>query len=109
MSIEALLDLLLVRIPLRFFKKNVVSSIGASKRGVGRRALIYFKTDPLFSCRLRNAYVHTNNAEIIAIVGILNRLGFVVDLVDRDATLADIKPLMEYDYEVYVANANVVG
>ena len=108
MSIEALLDLLLVRIPLRFFKKNVVSSIGASKRGGGRRArraLIYFKTDPLFSRRLRNAYVHTNNAEIIAIVGILNRLGFVVDLVDRDATLADIKPLMEYDYEVYVANA----
>lgn len=103
-SFKALLDLLFVRIPLRFFKKNVVAGMGAGRPECSRRALVYFKTDPVFSRRLRDAYVHTNNAEIIAMVGIFNRLGFVVDLVDRDADWSEIAPLMAHDYDVYLAN-----
>lgn len=105
MSLQALLDLLLVRIPLRFFKKNVVVGMGVGHPERSRRALVYFKTDPVFSRRLRDAYVHTNNAEIIAMVGIFNRLGFIVDLVDRDADWSEIAPLMAHDYDVYLANA----
>lgn len=105
MSLQALLDLLFVRIPLRFFKKKVVADIGAGRPGCSRRALVYFKTDPVFSRRLRDAYVHTNNAEIIAMVGIFNRLGFVVDLVDRDADWTEIASLMRHSYDVYLANA----
>lgn len=104
MSLQVLLDLLFVRIPLRFFKKNVVAGMGAGRTECPRRALVYFKTDPVFSRRLRDAYVHTNNAEIIAMVGIFNRLGFIVDLVDRDADWPEIAPLMVHDYDVYLAN-----
>jgi len=75
-----------------------------ARPGHSRRAFVYFKTDPVFSRRLRDAYVHTNNAEIIEIVKIFNRLGFVVDLVDRDANWMEILPLMSNDYDVYLAN-----
>ena len=101
---QAILDLLFVRIPLRFFKKNVVAGMGAGRAGCSRRALVYFKTDPVFSRRLRDAYVHTNNAEIITMIGIFNRLGFSVDLVDRDADWSEIEPLLAHDYDVYLAN-----
>lgn len=102
--LQQFLDLALVRIPLRFLKKNVVTGIGSNRVGC-KRVLLYFKTDPLFSRRLRNAYVHTNNAEIITMLGIFNRLGFVVDLVDRDADWAEIEPLLANDYDIYLANA----
>lgn len=105
MSLQALLDLLFVRIPLRFLKKNVVSGMGAVRQISSRRALVYFKTDPVFSGRLRKTYVHTNNAEIISMIEIFNRLGFRVDLVDRDAAWTEIEPLMERNYDVYLANA----
>lgn len=101
---ERFLDLIFVRAPLRFFKKNVVMGIGA-QAAVKKRALVYFKTDPLFSRRLRDTYVHTNNAEIMAIIDIFNRLGFVVDLVDRDASWSEIEPLLTTEYDVYLANA----
>lgn len=105
MSVQRLLDLLFVRIPLRFFKKNVVPALGAKEAGHTKRALVYFKTDPVFSRRLRDAYVHTNNAEIMTMIGIFNRLGFSVDLVDRDADWAEIEPLLVHDYDIYLANA----
>ena len=104
MSLHVLLDLLFVRVPLRFFKKNVVAGMGGGHPKCSRRALVYFKTDPVFSRRLRDAYVHTNNAEIITMVGVLNRLGFSVDLLDRDADWSEIAPLMVHDYDVYLAN-----
>ena len=94
-----------MRIPLRFIKKNVVKNINAYRHSNGKRALVYFKTDPLFSRRLRAAYVHTNNAEIVSMIEIFNRLGFVVDLVDRDASWSEVEPLLANDYDVYLANA----
>jgi glycosyltransferase involved in cell wall biosynthesis len=104
-SLNNLLNLLFVRIPLRFFKRNVVKNIDTNRHSGGKRALIYFKTDPLFSRRLRDAYVHTNNAEIIDMIEIFNRHGFSVDLVDRDATWSEMEPLLANEYDVYLANA----
>ena len=101
---KGLYDFFFVRLPLRFLKKKVVVGIGENIPGRNKRALVYFKTDPMFSRSLREAYVHTNNAEIIAMVGIFNRLGFVVDLVDRNADWSQIAPLMEHCYDVYLAN-----
>jgi len=91
-------------VPLRFFKRNVIKGIGARVL-VKKRAFVYFKTDPYFSRRLRDAYVHTNNAEIVSMVEVLNRLGFSVDLVDRDAKWPEIKPLLTREYDIYLANA----
>jgi glycosyltransferase involved in cell wall biosynthesis len=102
--IDRLLDLLLVRVPLRFLKRNVVADIG-DRTGRASRAFIYFKTDPLFSPRLCDAYLHTNNAEIIQMAEILKRFGFTVDLVDRAADWTEIEPLMERSYDLYLANA----
>lgn len=101
---EKLLDLIFVRFPLRVLKRNVIPQI--STRGkLPRRALVYFKTDPLFSRRLRDAYVHTNNAEIMEMIDVLNGLGFSVDLVDRDADWSQIESLMSTNYDLYLGNA----
>lgn len=103
-KVRRFLDMVLVRLPLRLLKRNVVVGIGA--RGRSKRAFVYFKTDPLFSRRLRDAYVHTNNAEIMTMVGIFNRLGYAVDLVDRDADWAEIEPLLlAREYDVYLGNS----
>jgi glycosyltransferase involved in cell wall biosynthesis len=105
MSFRSFLDFVFIKIPLRFFKKNVVVGLGASSLSGTYRVLIYYKTDPLFSRRLRDVYAHTNNAEIMEMVEIFNRLGFIVDLVDRDAAWHEIEPLLGYEYDVYLANA----
>lgn len=102
--IDRLLDFALVRAPLRFIKRNVVTGVGRSTERT-KRALVYFKTDPLFSRRLRDTYVHTNNAEIVAMIGVFNRFGFEVDLIDRDANWSEIEPLMSNRYDVYLVNA----
>ncbi len=104
LKIEKILDRLLVSIPLRFFKRNIVFGIDSTSVG-SRYAFVYFKTDPLFSRRLRNAYVHTNNAEIVKIIAILNRLGFIVDLVDRNAKWEEIEPMLSKKYDIYFANS----
>ena len=104
MLVEKLLDLIFVRLPLRVLKRNVIPQISSCGK-LPSRALVYFKTDPLFSRRLRDAYVHTNNAEIMAMIDVLNRFGFSVDLVDRDADWSQIKPLMSSNYDLYLGNA----
>ena len=101
---DALLDLLFIKFPLRFRKRNVIKDLGAPSVGQ-KRALLYLKTDPYFSKRLRDTYVHTNNAEILAMIEVFNRLGFVVDLVDRDASWFEVEPLLSNRYDVYLVNA----
>lgn len=76
-----------------------------SPRDTNGRVLIYYKTDPLFSEKLRATYRHTNDSEIVEIIRIFHQLGFSVDVVDRDASWSDIKPLLKNTYTVYLANA----
>lgn len=76
-----------------------------SPRDAGGRVLLYYKTDPLFSEKLRATYRHTNDSEIVEIIRIFHQLGFSVDVVDRDASWSDIKPLLKNTYTVYLANA----
>ena len=65
------LSQLLVSIQLRLFKKNVVADL--YKNCNQKRALLYYKTDPLASSRLVKLYSHTNNAEIIIMLNLLKK------------------------------------
>ena len=47
------------------------------------KALLHYKTEPLFNPLLVKRYVHTNNWEIVEICKILHHAGFQVDVVDR--------------------------
>ena len=83
---------------------NALCSEGAPEVPVGR-VFLYYKTDPLFSKKLRESYRHTNNTEILEIIRLFNQFGFCVDVIDRDASWDDIKPLLKQEYTVYFANA----
>lgn len=61
------------------------------------RALLYYKTEPFFSPRSVREYTHTNNWEILEIARILNQLGFVVDVVDREVPIQKFSPRSHYD------------
>ena len=99
------LDFFFIRLPLRFFKKNVVLNIKLTRNKTDKKVFLYYKTDPLFSKRLINSGIHSNNYEIILIIKELNRLGFSVDLVDREAKVEQIKKLLNKKYDLYIGNA----
>lgn len=65
------------------------------------RALLYYKNTP-FVLSGANDRCHTNNWEIIEIVKILNRFGFVVDLIDRNINTGYIP---EDKYDLFIGNA----
>lgn len=92
----------------RLRKKNVVTDAlrydGCANDAVGR-VFLYYKTDPLFSKKLRTSYRHTNDSEIVEIIRIFHQFGFIVDVVDRESPWDDIKPLLKNAYTVYFANA----
>lgn len=94
------------RVLLRLRKRRVVQNALGRGPGTGqRRAFVYYKTDPVFSRALRDSYRHTNDTEIFEILRIFRQLGFVVDLVDREATWEEVAPLLKNEYAVYFANA----
>jgi hypothetical protein len=98
---------LFITIPIVFFKKNIVEDIGKKlNKNYNKKALIYYKTDPLFSKKLINQYSHTNNAEIILMIGVLNKNGYLVDLIDRNATEQEIDKLIKKNkYQIFISNA----
>lgn len=83
-----------------FFKKKIIKDYNKNcHRKIGH-ALLYYKTDPfLFS--FFDWYMHTNNWEVLAIVKILNRLGFWVDILDRDIDLKDVEKI-EDKYDLFI-------
>lgn len=68
--------------PLVIRNLNLISS---AKKAPNKRALLYYKTEPFVMPWKVRGYRHTNLWEIVEIVRILNRYGYVVDVVDRDA------------------------
>jgi hypothetical protein len=57
----------------------------APKTEASKYALLYYKTEPFVMPWKVHGYRHTNLWEIVQIVRILNRYGYAVDVVDRDA------------------------
>ena len=84
---------LLYGVKARLTKRRFVANVFNALPG-RPKALLHYKTDPLFNARLVARYTHTNNWEIIEICRVLSDAGFWVDLVDRAE--ADWTPADEY-------------
>lgn len=65
------------------------------------RALVYFKTEEFLLNGILQDFSHTNNWESYELACVLNRLGFVVDVIDRTAGLEDIKKLEDI-YDIFI-------
>ena len=63
-------------------RRRVVYNVCGAPSG-WPKALLYYKTEPLFNPLLVERYSHTNNWEIVEICKILHDAGFQVDVVDR--------------------------
>ena len=85
----------------RMTKRLVVGNLFDSPKG-WPRALLHYKTDPLFNPRLAKRYVHTNNWEIVEICHSLHRAGFRVDVVDR----AESSWTPKDEYAVFLGNGS---
>ncbi len=64
-----------------------------NKYPTNKKAALYYKTEPFYTNV--EAYVHTNNWEILQSIKILNQNGFSVDLIDRGNS--DWTPTIPYD------------
>lgn len=101
-AIEALGDVL-VKIQLRF-RPLVREDVFRKASIFTERVLVYYKTDPLQSRRLVKNFRHTNNSEILAMITELDSLGFVVDLVDREASTGSFYKLSKNSYDLAISN-----
>lgn len=70
----------------------------SKKRG---RALLYYKTEEFFLRGVMSNLAHPNNWESFQMAKTLNELGFIVDIIDRTATLRDVEKL-EDDYDLFI-------
>ena len=72
----------LYKIRARILRRRVVFNVFDSPQ-TWPKALLHYKTDPLFNPRLSRNYAHPNNWELMEICRLLNQAGFRVDVVDR--------------------------
>ena len=63
--------------------------------------MLYYKTEPLTIQSLSDKYTHTNNWEILEIIKILNELGYLVDILDRDIDINDLDKI-ENKYDIFI-------
>ena len=85
----------------RLTKRQVVRNLFGSPP-TWPKALLHYKTDPLFNARLPQRYTHTNNWEITEICRLLDRAGFQVDVVDR----AEANWTPKDEYAVFLGNGS---
>lgn len=100
---ESLLDLILIRIRVRFRKLVVIDALNQSTNRP-RRALLYYKTSPLASSRLVSKSRHTNDGEILSMISVLDDKGFAVDVIDREASLKQVMALSDVKYDLLISN-----
>jgi len=93
------------RLLFKLKRKKIYENIKSLKTNYWGSALLYFKTDPLVSRSIARKYIHTNNAEILMMIKILNKHGLAVDVIDRDVTIDDLSNIMKKKYDIYIANA----
>lgn len=85
----------------RVLRKQIVKDFGKRQNKGGDKALIFYKTEPLVFPRLVKNYSHTNNWELLEMVRILNNLGFIVDVIDRDVEEETINNLQD-EYHLFI-------
>ncbi len=84
--------------------KMFISGINSGYKDLPYRALLYYKTEPFTNQSALNNYEHTNLWEITEMVTIMNRFGFVVDVVDRSAD--SFSPENIYDLYIGLGTGN---
>ncbi len=88
-------------IHLKILKTKMIynySTFCKTKKG---HALLYYKIEPFINQNAASDYYHTNNKEILIICKVLNRLGFIVDILDRKITNKDILNLDD-KYDIFI-------
>ena len=89
------------RILQKLFRKPFIKGLNEGCTGdYQRRALIYYKTDPLVFKYLAKDYTHTNYWEITEMVRIFNKLGYIVDIIDRTANFQKLN--LQDKYDIYL-------
>lgn len=83
------------------FKKKLVKNYNEFCQEKIGHALLYYKTESLAIKSLANKYIHTNNWEVLEIVKILNKLGYWVDILDRDINIRDVNKI-EDKYDIFI-------
>jgi hypothetical protein len=85
----------------KLLRKQIVRDLDDFCTVKNGRALLYYKTDSLVFRSVANNPSHVNHWEIIEIVRVLNRLGFVVDVIDRTVKPETIEKV-EDKYKVFI-------
>lgn len=85
----------------KLLRKQIVKDLDDFCTVKNGRALLYYKTDSLVFRSVANNPSHVNHWEIIEIVRVLNRLGFVVDVIDRTVKPETIQKV-EDKYKVFI-------
>jgi len=85
----------------KLLRKQIVKDLDDFCTVKSGRALLYYKTDSLVFRSVANNPSHVNHWEIIEIVRVLNRLGFVVDVIDRTVTPQTIEKV-EDKYQIFI-------
>lgn len=101
--LDSIKDFFLIKLPVKLRKRVVVDCF--SKTGkLSKRALLYYKTDSFYSSYLAEKSVHTNDAEILYMINELDKMGFIVDLADRQAKKEQLSDLKKFEYDVVISN-----
>ncbi len=85
----------------KLLRKQIVRDLDDFCTVKNGRALLYYKTDSLVFRSVASNPSHVNHWEIIEIVRVLNRLGFVVDVIDRTVKPETIEKV-EDKYKVFI-------
>lgn len=89
---------LIRKIAYKLARRKFVSGFDRHCTNPIGRVLVYNKTEEFFLRGMFQDFSHTNNWESYEIAKVLNRLGYIVDVIDRTATLEDVDKIKdEYD------------
>lgn len=85
----------------KLFRKKIIRNFKKYLSLEKGRALVYYKTDYFLLNGILEDRSHTNEWESYEIARVLNSLGFIVDVIDRTATLEDIEKITDI-YDIFV-------
>lgn len=81
-----------------------IENLDGGYKNLKKRCLLYYKTEPFYRDINNLKINHTNNHEILAMVEILNKNGYLVDVVDRELEVFSVQD--KYDLFIGCASGN---
>ena len=92
----------LKKIVYKLARRKFVSGFDKFCKEKKGRALLYFKTEEFVLHGFLSDFSHVNSRESYEISKVLNSFGFVVDIIDRTATLPDIQKYVRDEYDFFI-------